>query len=465
MRVETPVVIFFVALLLRLILFLIAVPHPDRFVEVDSREYDALAKNMIRSGVYSMSQGPPFLPDVLRVPGYPVFLSLFYLLFGEGPCWPIVGQLLLGALTCLLTYRLASRLFSAKAGMIAGLLLSFDLLSINFNNLLLSETLFTFLLLLGLYFLWRGLERHSISDLLLASVSIALTPLCRTVGLYFFVALALLVFFHRGWDLAHRLGRVLIFVLFPLLAISAWSYRNYRAADFPGFSLSGNYNLLFYRAAAVEAELEGTSFEEKQREMMLQFAEFDGEEMKSEYEYLRTARKNSMYRDRAVKIITEHPLVFLKIEAWGMFNMLFTPTRSSLAALLGVPTGEPIFLFWKSRSLDEIIAGLRSSPLLFLLLIFLQLLFLVVMWGAVLVTVWQLLRQRENLRLVFLLLPICYFAFASGGPEAYSRFRVPIMPYLIILASYGLAWAGDKFKNGGHKSSPISKEREPEQQL
>jgi hypothetical protein len=52
--------------------------------------------------------------------------------------------------------------------------------------------------------------------------------------------------------------------------------------------------------------------------------------------------------------------------------------------------------------------------------------------------VYYLIRQSNWIVLVFSLIPIFYFALLSAGGESDSRFRIPFLPFLGILAGFGL---------------------------
>jgi hypothetical protein len=62
-----------------------------------------------------------------------------------------------------------------------------------------------------------------------------------------------------------------------------------------------------------------------------------------------------------------------------------------------------------------------------------------VMWVAALAGVVRLVRQRRFGVLVALAIPPLYLIAASLG-QGYSRFRVPALPFLVVLAGIGGAW-------------------------
>ena len=60
------------------------------------------------------------------------------------------------------------------------------------------------------------------------------------------------------------------------------------------------------------------------------------------------------------------------------------------------------------------------------------------MYAATVIGVFHLVRERRWTTLVLLLIVIAYFFALSAGPEANSRFRIPIVPFFAVLAGVGI---------------------------
>ena len=63
---------------------------------------------------------------------------------------------------------------------------------------------------------------------------------------------------------------------------------------------------------------------------------------------------------------------------------------------------------------------------------------LLVYVGVVICMMQALFRRQMVVGQAFLLGVLMYFVLVSAGPEAYYRFRVPITPFLVLLASGAL---------------------------
>lgn len=114
--------IFLLALALRLWTFH-ALPfdvhHPNN---VDAHGYHILATNLLTGRGLSIRTEPPYRPDGLRTPLYPVTIAASYAAFGPRAEPLLLGQAALDSLTTLLVALLAWRLAGTRAGLAAGAL-------------------------------------------------------------------------------------------------------------------------------------------------------------------------------------------------------------------------------------------------------------------------------------------------------------------------------------------------------
>jgi 4-amino-4-deoxy-L-arabinose transferase-like glycosyltransferase len=195
----------------------------------DRAEYLALAQNIKLHGVFSFG-GPhlwgydpplnshgPFEPTAARAPLYPLLIASLW--WSEAP--PVlevqVAQVLFGTVVVLLTYSLALRLLSQRAAIVAGFLIAFSPLSCCFVANIMSETLFTFLLISGVW-LWARQEG------LAAGVLFGAAALTRPIVLPFIVLIAL-----SGVTLKFNRRTHVMIVLGAVLLVAPWTIRNFVA--------------------------------------------------------------------------------------------------------------------------------------------------------------------------------------------------------------------------------------------
>lgn len=90
-----------------------------------------------------------------RAPLYPHFLALLYQIFGINLVVPRIAQSMIGSLNCVLVAMIGTTLFNKRIGIIAGIIASLYPLFIYFDNELLIPTLLIFLVLLGTYLILK----------------------------------------------------------------------------------------------------------------------------------------------------------------------------------------------------------------------------------------------------------------------------------------------------------------------
>ncbi len=146
---------------------------------------------------------------------YPFYLSVVYLLTGSSILYARILQALLGGLTCLLTYRLGSRIFNRKTGVIAGVITATYGPLIFFEAELLVTGWAAFWSVLLLLTLLKTAETKSLRLCLLFGICGALSTITRSnfFPFFFCACLWLAVIFYRFLDWRGLLA--------PLAAISA----------------------------------------------------------------------------------------------------------------------------------------------------------------------------------------------------------------------------------------------------
>ena len=196
----------------------------------DIREYVACAWNLVTHGVFSSTLPPhPPVADSYRMPGYPWLIALGMKLFPQDPSWAQLGgwhpfvvqvQVLLGTATCVLTALLARHWLGAAWSIAAGLLLALWPHHIAATNTMLSEVLFGFVLIAGLYAFARAMQGQRPAWHAAAGAAFGYAYLVNPLILLFPPALALWVL----WKRQPRCAAILLGVF--LVPVLAWSIRN-----------------------------------------------------------------------------------------------------------------------------------------------------------------------------------------------------------------------------------------------
>lgn len=183
----------------------------------------------------------PVVADTLRTPGYPLLLAAF-LRAGWLEGVIVLQHLLCVALTAavfLFTERVVGRLLPAfLAAMLFGL---FPPLASSAHQYM-TEILTALLVLVTIVVFWKAVRGKSHWWAAGAGLLTGCTTLVRPIAVYWFVPLAIVLFFG-----ARRV--VLTFLLASMALPGGWKLRNYRTTGEPVISSIEGENMLYCRAA------------------------------------------------------------------------------------------------------------------------------------------------------------------------------------------------------------------------
>jgi 4-amino-4-deoxy-L-arabinose transferase-like glycosyltransferase len=370
----------------------------------DSVEYDRLGWNLVAHGEYSLAEAAPRTPDLTRTPVFPLFVACCYWIGGHQPAVAVAAQLVLSVLTLGVLYVLGRRFFDALTALAATALLAFDPLSIRYGTLLLSETLFTLLFYSSLFCVVASLRQPRPVWMAASILLTGLAVLCRPIALLWPLAL-LLIFALVAWreKRCYPLLHYGLFLVGAYAIVSTWVVRNGRVGGVAVLSTVQGINLYYYRAAVVVADQQDLSLGDAQRLLRDRLQE------KVEAEHLEYSQEYGLMEKWGLEISGAAPKHYLRAHLQGMARM-FLPQKPRVA-LLGWCSSA---IYWG------------------------EWLFLVPVYALAVVGLVAGLRGPDRLAVLLLSGVVVYFALLSG-PEAYSRFRVPVMPALSLLAGAGLA--------------------------
>jgi 4-amino-4-deoxy-L-arabinose transferase-like glycosyltransferase len=164
-------------------------------VRGDAVDYYDYALNLSQYATFSKAppgQVPPS-GDSFRDPGYPIFLAAWMKVFSQWGYWyaaVLLSQALLSSLTVVLMVAVARRWMPGVWLVLAGLLMSIWPHSVAMCSYLLTETLFGFLIALGLFLLRRALDKRSAAWAAISGIGFSLAALTNTILIPFAPMLA-----------------------------------------------------------------------------------------------------------------------------------------------------------------------------------------------------------------------------------------------------------------------------------
>jgi 4-amino-4-deoxy-L-arabinose transferase-like glycosyltransferase len=189
--------------------------RPDRLIG-DEPGYDSLARGMLEGYGFTWAG---------RVPLYPLWLAFVYLLT-NGRIPPVRwGQLGWSLLVVVLVYVLARRLFGHRGGLLAAFLAAISYLLSHQAVRLLSESLYTPVLLLAAIALWDAFQEPKAARFAWAGVLVGVSNLIRPTMFLFPLFLAVILLAAYGWRRGLRWAAA--FILTSTLVITPWMVRNY----------------------------------------------------------------------------------------------------------------------------------------------------------------------------------------------------------------------------------------------
>lgn len=197
----------------------------------DAAQYVAYALNLSRHHTFSKDRvNIPPQPDSYWAPGYPFLLAgMVELSSATGISeykLTLHAQILMGVLTVLLTYLLGAMLLPGYWPLIPAALTAASPHLVSLGNYLLTETLFTFILLLSLYLACAASQRQSTRLAGAAGISLAIAYLVNPVSVFLGPLLAGAFFLcgpHTGK--AARVKAAVTLILPLALAVTAWTLR------------------------------------------------------------------------------------------------------------------------------------------------------------------------------------------------------------------------------------------------
>lgn len=221
-----------VALAARLLYFTVALGGQVPLAE-DARFYVAVATSVLEGHGYAID-GRPTAADP---PGYPIFLVAVFAATGRSEVAIVVAQMIVGALTAGLTFRIARRVAPVVWAAAAGLAMALHADVLLWTNYLITDTLAVFVLCGSLLLALRANERRDDLGALGSAAALTLGALVRPLYAAYLVGVL-------GWLVAlsgARARRAVLLAFVCAVVLLPWAVRNAvtLGAPYPLSSKSG----------------------------------------------------------------------------------------------------------------------------------------------------------------------------------------------------------------------------------
>jgi 4-amino-4-deoxy-L-arabinose transferase-like glycosyltransferase len=366
---------------------------------VDEWIYDHMAGAII--------QGLPEQNGIFRSPLYPMFLALCYMLFGHGIATARIIQMVIGSVCTLVLYRFSRCFLEKRAAILGALVYTFYWPAIYFQGELLIISIFCFLLILTIHFYFRSLETGKDRLFLLTGLFLGLSCLARGTALFLYPVLSL---YYLKAEFSRRGIRALVFLTIATSCVLLVSgFRNYtRTGEFVLLSSNGAINL--YTGNNPEADglnpiLPGLKWDKVIKEPII-------------LGLTGTAGRSRYWIAKSLSFIKEEP---------GKFLRLYLKKCYAFWNALEVSNNKDIYFM---RSLSKFL----SLPLFGFGIV-----------GAFAILSLLSLKGR-NLHVRVLWLIILFYMLGSAFFFAAARYRMAVVPFLILLASHSFFILYDRLK-------------------
>jgi 4-amino-4-deoxy-L-arabinose transferase-like glycosyltransferase len=405
--------LFLLALVLRLsYVNTVEVDEPFR---ADAGKYVTLAANTVYEHSYSVAASEPYVASTYITPGYPLFLAavMNFVADREGLISAVLNlQALLGSVTVLLIYAMALRLLPLAFAGTAGLLVALSPHLIASSGYFLTETLFTFYLVLAAWLSVQALQHKQLSWFVLAGMVAALGALTRPVlALYPLVVVLLLWRFSARTEWLKLSAAVVVGFALLWSPWQLWKSQNFNADEpslGPASFALGIYPDLIYK----DPEMRGRPYADD-----LTYNSFSTS-------YSATWQ---VLKERAA----QEPAQYLQWYAFGKAAMYWQP--SNTVAAVGGPFIYPIITsrYHKSDAWRVKLVAMFNlhTPLVLLSLL------------AGVVSLVAFCRQQVAYQEVCLFSGVlAYFTLVHMVLTPLPRYSYPVIPIAYLMGCYGLYW-------------------------
>ena len=406
--------ILFFSLLLKICLFMYIYATNDLsiFHGNDTPTYLQPIINLINGNGYILNSG---IYETSRPPGYPLILGLGYLL-GSVEVVTIMIQIVVTTIAIYYVYKVSLLIYESKTfALISASLLSIEPMSMIFSSgLLLTESLLMSFIIFFTYNFLLFLKSRELKYLLFFTFFSIVALYIKPVMLFLPLIMGVYLFFKRV-----EFKFIFLFLSLFYLSASIWMIRNSEVCGEYRFSTISTTNIS-YNALEVlnqKYKIDIRAFLDKDIK--------DGQ-LKKDIELF----KNRKY----FTIFIDNFFISAKVYLKGFFATIFGVGASDYFNAFGIDYNNSKLIKGMNNGINSLFGVIiENKTALFLnAFLFVQLMLTYYFF----IRGFKSFPQKEAL-VVFCLL-IAYFILISGGVFGYSRFRIPVMPFIEIIVGWGI---------------------------
>jgi 4-amino-4-deoxy-L-arabinose transferase-like glycosyltransferase len=485
------ILIFIAALSLRLLLFVVVGPWDDQ-VEREIILTKEDAPYFHNTAILYAENKPPVA--VASKPLHVYFMALLYFIFGYKPYVVLITQIIMGSMACIFLYKIVRNIFDEKIALFAGLFWAFEYSSILYANHLLGETMYIFLFIVHIYYLQKFLIEKDKRVLIYSALFLGLSANVKPLSIYFPLFLLWSFFLYFRSNIRQGIASFMVLVSVFVLTIVPWMTRNYVIAGEFAFSFdSGGKAVQWFAPNLMNIVRPMNKIKHmwtaEEKRMMVEEAEKPGMgiaavvrkyKKKNGITAIRLARWQKQFhagmlsddnfsvdKDRGywgteiqsqgiplTKRIMNAILADTKIYIGNTYRYFTALDSGSYPQILGLPVYRMDEKHWNKGLVHMLKTTIQKKSKVEWFFMFLSAGVLLYLYSMSCYGVYVSLRKKEFIKIVLFvsIILLCTIpAVARFTSTVAPRYRLPIIPYLIILSCYGveaLKWRFRKSTKG-----------------
>ena len=344
------------------------------------------------------------------LPLYPYFIGAIYWLLGHSLYIVRLVQIIIGTINCILVYLIGKRTFSKKIGLLSALMFSFYVVFIFHEGQLLSVTLAIFLNLSSILLLMNSFQRENRKGFFISGLLIGFASLTMA-GILMFIPFLIfgMYYFLRKKESVNLMSLMLIIgILSPITLATLHNYIVEK--DF--IPITAHSGITFYTGNNPNARPYFSSVREIDGSDILSFIQGSRDVAEKDLKRkLKPSEVSRYWSQKAFRFIENDPAMYIKL-VFQRFLLLLNSTEV-----------QDVFVDYRTVK--------KHTPILNLAFLNFAMIIPFAFLG-----IYLNLRMDRNL---FLLYSYMFsYSLAVALFMVNSRYRLPIVPILIIFSAYGL---------------------------
>ena len=428
--------LFFLMLALELVMIFVLsqINGIGIFSRNDANEFRIIVKNVIDYGVFSLEIEAPFFPTNFRTPGYPLFLSIIYLIFFSFKPAIFIGAAIF-ALSAPLVYLIAKEIFTEKIAFISAILFAIEPWALFQSGFLVAEQIFMPFFLLSVYLFCRYLKSEKRNYLYSAVFLQGLAALTRPISIFFILIFLIFIFIIELKSSLRQSAKTMALALaIFILVLSPWLIRNKIVLNTWQVSSISNINLFIENYAMLEKYLGKMKQDEDIYEIarILLGTRNDLEIFRIENSKILAGVALKEIKENAGSYAIMHLKALPGFLVRNSYGNIFLDLKVGGSDIQG-KLGRQFFSGNFSGFFDLTKNSPAASKILLILFLFWPIIILFVAAGII----WGFKNYRRNLLFWFLIFWPLYFLALAGNLRDISRYKLTINAPLFMFASLG----------------------------